>query len=56
MLHKPLEYAFDDWTVGQFAKSLGNENDYQYFHKRGYNWKNIIDSETGLMAPLPASI
>ena len=42
-----LEYAFDDWTVGQFAKSLGKEKDYQYFNKRAYNWKNIIDKETG---------
>ncbi len=42
-----LEYAFDDWTVSQFAKSLGKKEDYKYFHKRGDYWKNIIDQETG---------
>ena len=42
-----LEYSFDDWTVGQFAKSLGKEKDYKTFSERGYYWKNVIDAETG---------
>jgi predicted alpha-1,2-mannosidase len=42
-----LEYSFDDWTVSQFAKALGKENDYQIFLERGYYWRNIIDRETG---------
>jgi len=42
-----LEYAFDDWTVSQFARALGKERDYQTFLKRGYNWQNVIDTETG---------
>jgi len=42
-----LEYSFDDWTVSQFAKSLGKESDYRLFFERGYYWKNIIDKETG---------
>ncbi|MCT4643858.1 MAG: glycoside hydrolase family 92 protein, partial [Carboxylicivirga sp.] len=42
-----LEYAFDDWTVSQFAKSLGKKADYHQFKKRGNNWKNVIDTETG---------
>ena len=42
-----LEYSFDDWTVSQFAKALGKENDYQKFLKRGYYWKNVIDKESG---------
>ncbi|NND08879.1 MAG: hypothetical protein HKN87_21105 [Saprospiraceae bacterium] len=42
-----LEYAFDDWTVAQFAKSLGKEQDYRTFIKRGYYWKNVIDKESG---------
>lgn len=42
-----LEYAYDDWTVSQFAKALGKEKDYQTFLKRGYYWQNIIDNETG---------
>ncbi|NOR76795.1 MAG: hypothetical protein GQ525_16755, partial [Draconibacterium sp.] len=42
-----LEYAFDDWTVAQFAKSLGKEKDYNTFSERGNYWKNVIDKESG---------
>lgn len=42
-----LEYAFDDWTVGQFAKALGKEADYQTFADRGTWWRNAINPETG---------
>jgi predicted alpha-1,2-mannosidase len=42
-----LEYSYDDWTVSQFAKALGKEQDYKTFLKRGYNWMNVIDKETG---------
>jgi predicted alpha-1,2-mannosidase len=42
-----LEYSYDDWTVSQFARALGKEEDYQTFVERGYYWKNIIDEETG---------
>jgi len=42
-----MEYAFDDWTVSQFALSLGKEADYKNFLRRGYYWKNAIDPETG---------
>jgi len=42
-----LEYSFDDWTVAQFAKSLGKETEYLEFSKRGAYWKNVIDTETG---------
>ena len=42
-----LEYSYDDWCVGQFAKSLGKKNEYHRFNERGYWWKNVIDNETG---------
>ena len=42
-----LEYSFDDWTVAQFAKSLGKEKDYDTFLKRGYYWQNVIEKESG---------
>lgn len=42
-----LEYSFDDYTVGQFAKALGKKEDYQYFNDRGTWWKNVIDPKTG---------
>ncbi|RLD43575.1 MAG: glycoside hydrolase family 92 protein [Bacteroidetes bacterium] len=44
-----LEYAFDDWNVSQMAKALGKTDDYEYFKKRAYNYKNVFDSEKGFM-------
>ena len=41
-----LEYSFDDWTVGQLAKALGNNDVYETFNDRGYWWRNAI-SDTG---------
>lgn len=42
-----LEYAYDDWTVAQFAKSLGKKEEYNEFIKRSSWWKNVIDKEIG---------
>ena len=46
---KTLEYAYDDWCVAQMAKSLGKEDDYNEFIKRGQNYKNVFDPQTGFM-------
>lgn len=46
-----LEYAFQDWTLSQLAKSLGNTADYEYFLKRSSNWKNIFDTSYGFIRP-----
>lgn len=40
-----MEYSFDDWTVGQLAKSLGKEDVFEVFNDRGYWWKNVISEE-----------
>jgi predicted alpha-1,2-mannosidase len=50
-----LEYAFDDWNVAQMAKALGKEQDYQYFTKRAYNYKNVFDVGIGYVRPRLAS-
>ncbi len=42
-----LEYSYDDWTVGQFAKSLGKTEEYKTFNDRGYWWKNAINPQNG---------
>ncbi|MBT3749401.1 MAG: glycoside hydrolase family 92 protein, partial [Bacteroidetes bacterium] len=42
-----LEYAYDDWTVAQFAQSLGKKKDYKQFMDRSSYWRNIMDPETG---------
>jgi predicted alpha-1,2-mannosidase len=44
-----LEYAFDDWNVSQMALALNKTEDYEYFKKRAYNYKNVFDSEKGFM-------
>ena len=46
---KTLEYAYDDWTVAQFAKMLGHQKDYKYFIKRSENYKNVFDTTTNFM-------
>lgn len=48
---KTLEYAFDDWCIAQFAKALHKEDDYQYFLKRGENWKNLYDPKSTFFRP-----
>lgn len=42
-----LEYAYDDWTVGQFAKALGKDKEYKEFQDRSGYWKNVLDPTTG---------
>ncbi len=42
-----LEYSYDDWTVSQFAKSLGKQAEYRQFQERGQWWRNAIDPATG---------
>ena len=46
---KTLEYAYDDWTIAQMAKSLGKENEYKIFIERAQNYKNVFDPETQFM-------
>ena len=46
---KTLEYAYDDWTVAQFAKMLGHGQDYEYFLNRSENYKNVFDKTSNFM-------
>ncbi len=46
-----LEYAYQDWTLAQLAKDLGKNNDYEYFYKRSFNYKNVFDASSGWMRP-----
>ncbi len=46
---KTLEYAYDDWCIAQYAKSIGRNDEYTYFIKRGQNYKNLFDASTGFM-------
>ncbi|MGC9197871.1 MAG: GH92 family glycosyl hydrolase [Acidobacteriaceae bacterium] len=44
-----LEYSWDDYAMAQYAKRLGNEDDYQMFLKRAHNYRNVFDPSTGFM-------
>ena len=46
-----MEYAYDDWCIAQFAKEIGEMEDYNYFLNRSENWKNIYDPKSTFMRP-----
>ena len=46
---RTLEYAYDDWCVGQMAKQLGKKDDAELFAKRAQNYRNLFDPATGFM-------
>jgi predicted alpha-1,2-mannosidase len=48
---KTLEYAYDDWAIAQAARKLGRTAIFQEFSKRGENWRNVYDKESGFMRP-----
>ncbi len=47
---RTLEYAYDDWCIYQFGKSLGkSEKELAQYKKNAMNYKNVFDKETNLM-------
>lgn len=44
---KTLEYAYDDWCIAQFAKKIGNEQEYKNYNERSLFYKNLFDESTG---------
>ncbi len=46
-----LEYAYQDWCVGQLAKALGKTSDVEMFSKRAENYKNLWNPQTQFMHP-----
>lgn len=48
---KTLEYAYDDWCIGQFAKAMGKNNVAAIYFKRAQAYKNILDLKSGFMRP-----
>ncbi|SHF23590.1 alpha-1,2-mannosidase, putative [Mariniphaga anaerophila] len=49
-----LAHSYDDWALGQMAKELGKEIDYNYFNKEAANYRNLYQPETRLMMPKDA--
>ncbi len=46
-----LEYAYQDWTLAQFALALGKDEDYKMFMARSKNYQNVYDSQSGWARP-----
>jgi predicted alpha-1,2-mannosidase len=44
---RTLEYAYDDFVMGELARTLGKDEDADLFRKRAMNYRNIIDPATG---------
>lgn len=43
---RTLEYAYDDSAIAKFAELTGNTDEYDYFSRRSFNYKNVIDRST----------
>ena len=46
-----MEYSFSSYAVGQFAKLLKKEEDYQRLSNMASNWEILFDPETQLIRP-----
>ncbi|TDQ11790.1 GH92 family glycosyl hydrolase [Pedobacter metabolipauper] len=46
---KTLEYAYDDYSLAQLAKKLGDTTNYRILMERSKNYKNVFDPSTGFM-------
>jgi len=46
-----LEYAFSSYAVGQFAKALGKDQDYERLMKQASGYQNLFDPATKYMRP-----
>ena len=46
---KTVEYAFDDWTLAQMARSMGEKDIADTFSRRAGNWRNVFDPKTGFV-------
>lgn len=44
-----LEYAYQDYALGQMAKALGKTKDYEMMSKRAQHYKNVYNKDIGWM-------
>jgi len=49
-----LGNSYDDWCLAQMAKALKKTDDYNYFMKRSYYYRNLFNSETSFFHPKDA--
>ena len=46
-----VEYAYDDWTIAQMAKAMGNTAESATFQKRAGFWRNNFNVVDGFVEP-----
>jgi len=46
-----LGTSYDEWCLAQIAKELGKIEDYEYFLKSSYNYRNLFNAETDFFHP-----
>ena len=46
-----LYFAYQDWCMAQFAKSLGKDDVYDKYFKRSFSYRNVFDKTVGWMRP-----
>ena len=46
-----LAASLNDWAIGEMAKYAGRRNDYEFFNKRSYNYRNLFNKKTGFFHP-----
>lgn len=46
-----LGTSYDEWCLAQMAKRLGKDEDYQYFLKCSYNYRNLFNAKTSFFHP-----
>jgi predicted alpha-1,2-mannosidase len=46
-----LGTSYDQWCLGEIAKELGKKEDYEYFNKCSFNYRNLFNPETGFFHP-----
>lgn len=46
-----LGASYDDWSIAQLAKYLNKTEDYDFFMKRAFNYRNLFNKETLFFHP-----
>jgi len=49
---RTVEYAYDDWALGEFAKNvMHNAKDYDFLQNAGFNYRNLFNANDLFMLP-----
>ena len=46
-----LAASYDDWAIAQMAKSLSDNDNYDFFFGRAFNYRHLFNKETGFFHP-----